>query len=169
MTEWEQKYNELQIRIHKLEQRNKELESTNIHKPNVTPNRHGEEFWQNIYDKMNRNPDYIKNLVKKKILTMEDTDGLGRTLLLVSAKYGSYNIAQFCLNCGADINFRELIGLKRDAITLAREFTNYHIEQLLLFSKLNADIGDEIRDTGNIINKQNGINENIINELSLIG
>eukprot|EP01084_Bolivina_argentea_P018482 34412_1 len=167
---WEQRYKELQIENQKLKERNKQLESKNAHPIQVTENRHSEEFWNEIYDKINRNPDYVKHLVKKKILTMKDTNRDGWNLLMIAAKYGSESVAQFCLNYGVDINLQESsTENKRDALQIAREYTNYHVEQLLLFSKMNGDAGDEVKETADFINKQDGINENIINELTLIG
>merc|ERR1712154_451103 len=68
---------------------------------------------------------------------------------------------------GADLNAKDHRG--RTALDWARESGFYHIEQLLLFSKMNVNIGNEIKNTTNIIHQQNGINNNIFSELSLIG
>ncbi len=129
-----------------------------------TNNKHSNEFWGTIYRQCKTNPDYVKSLIKQKILTMDDTNSKNRTLLLIAAQSGSYEITQLCLNLGANINHRDTNN--RTALQLARDGAWYHIEQLLLFNQLNANIGDRIHETSNQIKKQKGIIENIIKQLS---
>ena len=48
-------------------------------------------------------------------------------------------------------------------------FVKYSVEQLLLFAEMNASVGNEMKNTSNLIIKQDGINDNILNELDIIG
>eukprot|EP01084_Bolivina_argentea_P294563 506867_1 len=127
-----------------------------------------EEFWrENVNKKFIKDPDYVKSLIKNKTMTLTDVNSKGETLLLRAACLGAYEIVQFCINAGSDLNVRNYKG--KSALDLARDGGFYHVEQLLLFSAMNVNIGNEIKNITDKIHKQTGINENISNELSLIG
>eukprot|EP01084_Bolivina_argentea_P261720 442415_1 len=126
---------------------------------------HSDEFWRKVDDKCKYDADYIKTLIKNKEITMFDTNKTGYTLLIIAARRGCYEIVQLCINLGANIDHIDNNG--KTALINARESGYYQIEQLLLFSKMNATIGNKIKVTADIINKQNGINENISKQLSM--
>ena len=56
----------------------------------------------------------------------------------------------------------------RTAIDQAKSGAWTHIEQLLLFHKLNANLSDKVENISLNINKQNGIISNIVKELNTI-
>eukprot|EP01083_Nonionella_stella_P191098 707518_1 len=95
---------------------------------------------------------------------MTECDENGRTLLLTASMKGSYELVQLCLNLGADIHKTDKTN--KTALMYARTGAWTHVEQLLLFSKMNANIGNQIRNTADAINKQKGIAQNIIKQLS---
>ncbi len=78
--------------------------------------------------------------------------------------FGSYEVVQICLNKGADPHFKDREG--RTALEHSRRMGFYHIEQLLLFNEMNASIGTKIKNTSDSINKQRGITQNIMKQLS---
>ena len=122
-------------------------------------------FWDDIYSKCKSNPDAIKELISSGVITMTASNNLDRTLLLISSKKGSYDLVQLCLKLGADIDHKDRGG--KTAIDLARDSGFYHIEQLLLFHKLNDQkISAKLKENAFAINKQGGISENINNFLS---
>ena len=71
------------------------------------------------------------------------------------------------LNCGADIDAQDYNG--ETALDHCRISGYHNVEQLILFSQLNAGVGNDIKDTAETIHKQNGIIDNIINQLTEIG
>eukprot|EP01083_Nonionella_stella_P075654 205728_1 len=128
---------------------------------------HSAEFWIDIKDKVIRDPDYIKGLVKNKKMTLRDTNTCGQTLLCISAIKGSYSMVQFCLNGGSDINHQD--HGRKTALKHAISNGYYHIQQLLLFSELNVSSGNKIKEIANAMNKQKGINQNVRRQLADIG
>eukprot|EP01084_Bolivina_argentea_P093806 168656_1 len=158
--------------IYKLKQTVERLkeENSGLKKENVAlikaanPNQHDKDFWDNIYDKMKSDPDYVRSLIKKKEVSMKEVDGKGRTILLIASYWGQYDIVQFLLNLGADIKHRDY--KDKTAIDHARDGSYYHVEQLLLFNQMNANVGNKVQQTADIINEENSIIENIINQLS---
>eukprot|EP01084_Bolivina_argentea_P214950 364881_1 len=67
-----------------------------------------EEFWKDIEQKLKqRNFEEIKDLVRKKEIKMDDINSTGRNLLMLSAKYGSYELVSMCINLGADIDIED--------------------------------------------------------------
>ena len=108
-------------------------------------------------------PDYVKYLVSCGKILMNDTDKDNKTLLIIAAEVGRYDIVQLCVNLGANIDYKDDFG--RTAIDWARKGAWYHCEELLLFSQLNANVSDRVKNTAFSMNKQNGIIENIINEI----
>ena len=71
------------------------------------------------------------------------------------------------INYGADLKAQNKWG--RTALDTARRTGYHNIEQLILFSQLNATIGNDIKNTAENIHKQNGIIDNICSELKEIG
>ena len=57
----------------------------------------------------------------------------------------------------------------KNALYVARNTGWFNIERLLLFAQLNVNMGNEIKNTAQFIQKQDGINDNILHELSNIG
>eukprot|EP01084_Bolivina_argentea_P186575 321570_1 len=143
----QQKYNGLQAQCNILNQRIATLTTTDAEDDtavkNVTPaatkHDHSEEFWDDIREKVKYNPDYVKSLVRNGTISMIDMDKNKRTLLNIAAKRGSYDIVQLCLNLGADIDHKNVRG--HSSVDYARGEGYYHIEQLLLFSKMKANLG----------------------------
>ena len=109
------------------------------------------------------NRDYIKSLVSQGKILMDDTDKDGRTLLNWAAGKGRYDIVQLCLNLGADIDHKDNLG--KTPLDRAEIGAWYHCEELLLFRKLDANVSDRVQNVAFNMNKQNGIIENMMNEL----
>ena len=133
----------------------------------LSSNKRSAEFWSNI--EWRKNPDYIKSLVRTKLLTMQDTNHIDQTLLLNAAQNGSYKIAKLCLNMGANIEHTDKYN--KSAMDLAKQYKWYHIEQLLLYHKHkhlfpSKKSKKELEQIANKISKQKGIIENIIYQLS---
>eukprot|EP01084_Bolivina_argentea_P136793 240929_1 len=170
---WEEKFNEIQKERDNLKNQNNSLQKQNDElkkKGRISKSykiEHSHDFWKDIRDRCHRDPDSIKLLVKNKKMTLNDTDKTGKTLLCIAACYGFYEVAQFCINSGADIDAKS--DKCKTALMYAKAGGYYHIEQLILFSKMNLNIGNEIKNTSETMHKQNGTNNNILNELSLIG
>eukprot|EP01083_Nonionella_stella_P074978 203547_1 len=115
-------------------------------------NSHSTEFWNDVESKCLSDEDYIRSLINTKQLTMSECDKYGRTLLLTAAREGSYELVRLCLNLGADLHKTDNEG--QTALYWARWGAWTHIEELLLFSDMNANIGNQIRNTADTINKQ---------------
>ena len=101
-------------------------------------------------------------------LSNNDTDDAGQTLLHYAAWKGNYEIAQLCLNLGADINKRTKYTQETPA-QKAIDNNSDHIAQLLLFAQTKANLGDRIKNISQSILKQDSIIDNIMTELSSIG
>eukprot|EP01084_Bolivina_argentea_P070308 127823_1 len=152
----QQTIEKLNARINELNQSTKEEQKT-----------YDADMIANIKEKVRADPDSIKQMVRKKKIGINDQIWAGRTLLMISSYYGSYKVAQFCINSGADLNIKDK--WKDTALDIARDNGYYNIEQLLLFAKLHLNVGTEIKNTAQTIHEQNGIIENIVNGLQLIG
>merc|ERR1712228_476644 len=87
--------------------------------------------------------------------------------LYTAAVSGAYDLAQFLINNGADINAKD--DDDNDALKCSQDLGWPHIEKLLLFAKLNVEAGNEIKDIVDKIQQQNGINQCLSDELSDIG
>ena len=148
----------------KLESLKSKLSSTK------TSHRHPTSFWNNIKIKL-RDTEYIKGLIKDGTVTVNDFDEDERSLLHYAAWKGNYEIAQLCINLGADIHKKSRFSQDETRLPLdwAMENNNDHIEQLLLLQQTKSNVGDRVKYISHGILKQNSIIENIINELSLIG
>eukprot|EP01083_Nonionella_stella_P174877 607421_1 len=164
---WEQKFNHLQTEHDILKQNYAQLEAKTGSQYSKPHHEHTGEFWTDVEHKISTDPDYVKGLVRNKVLTVFDRNPFGQTLLMLAAYTGSYEITRFCINHGADLKAKS--SWNQTALDLCRQSGYCHVEQLLLFSAMNVSIGNDIKNTANTIHKQDGINDNILNELSLIG
>eukprot|EP01083_Nonionella_stella_P305944 1069374_1 len=138
MSALQQELNEAHTKVESLEQQliasqteNKRLRTElerNIEAPIQTEiNRHGTEFWAQIQVNCLKDPDAVKVLVKTKQLRVDDMNTNKETLLCVSAKVGSYNMVQFCINAGFDTNHKDAWNMT--ALDNAKLSGYYHIEQ----------------------------------------
>merc|ERR1712228_1168428 len=102
-------------------------------------------------------------------MTVYDTDpnALNATLLIIAAGVGAYDLAQFLINNGAEIDAETDDGY--NALDWSRKSGYPHIEKLLLFAEMNVEAGNEIKDIAQKIQQQNGINDSLSNELREIG
>eukprot|EP01083_Nonionella_stella_P237259 832481_1 len=149
----------------KSELQQKQIEELKQSQQSTVPHvAHSEEFWSIIATKCASDKEYVKELVKNGELKMNECDKAGMTLLLYAAKRGAYELTQLAINLGSDINYVDKNG--KDALQHARDGAWTHIEQLLLFCKLNANIGQKIEDIAYRMNKQKGITENVLLQLT---
>eukprot|EP01083_Nonionella_stella_P268593 908112_1 len=155
---------ELQLEVQKLR---KQLEQNVVSPAKEEINRHGSEFWLQLKVNCLKDPDAVKALVKTKKMTVNDMNIKKKTLLIVAAGQGSYDMVQFCINSGCDINHQDISG--RTALDHAKKRGHYHIAQLLLFNTLDLNLGSEVKGLAERMHRQNGINQNISNELQSIG
>eukprot|EP01083_Nonionella_stella_P009791 28053_1 len=109
----------------------------------------------------------LQSLIRNKILDVKELTGQGRSLLHWAAWWGNYELAELCINLGADLNKKDQYGNKPS--DYARQGSWYHVEQLLILSELNANISDRITDTADIMTRQKGITHNILTGLTEIG
>eukprot|EP01084_Bolivina_argentea_P072626 131869_1 len=101
LDEYKRQNEELKQKLALLERENAKLRKVLPSKKHLQTN----ELWKEIEDKiMSNNIDYIKLLINDKTINMFDTNKLNQTLLLLSAKHGSFEICQLCLNLGCDVN-----------------------------------------------------------------
>ena len=129
---------------------------------NENEKRHSQEFWDDIETKLVVDPDSIKQLIKNGTITMKDISPTKKWRLLEHAiKAGNYDIIQLCLNLGADIDYWTR--------SMAKNSEAYHCKQLILSSGKGANIKDKIENVTSGMNQQNGIIENIMNEVNNIG
>ena len=125
------------------------------------------DFWNDLNQKLISDPDSVKLMIKNGVMTIHDIDEYGRTVMMHAAKRGCYEMVQFCINCGADIDVQD--ENMETALDHARENGYCNIEQLILFAQLNANIGNDIKLTAETMHKQYGVIDNILNELTEIG
>merc|ERR1712232_1260490 len=100
-------------------------------------------------------------------MTVNDRDRYDRTLLIIATENGVFDLVQFLINNGADIDAKTKNG--NTAIDYAQGFNYPHIEKLLLFAKMNVEAGNDIKEISETIRGQNGINDTLRNELADIG
>eukprot|EP01083_Nonionella_stella_P058529 153245_1 len=155
---------QLQLENQRLRQ---QLESNTASPVEVEANRHGTEFWIQIKVNCLKDPEAVKALVKTKEITVNDLTKNKETLLNVAASVGSYDIVQFCINAGFDTNHKDKWG--KTPLGNAKRGGHHHIEQLLLFNAMNLSLGNEVKHLAERMHRQNGINQNITNELQSIG
>eukprot|EP01084_Bolivina_argentea_P181780 313901_1 len=95
---------------------------------------------------------------------MSDANKRGETLLILATICGSYELVQLCVNLGADILNTDQS--KKTALQYSIDGAYPHIEQLLRFHLMNASVGNRLKETSQTMNKQKGIIENVIKQLS---
>ena len=121
-------------------------------------------FWTNISSKLKNDTEAIKSMLKDGTIKRSHIN----ELFTRAAGAGNYEITQLCINLGANLRYTN--NNQRTALGEARDNKQHHIEQLLNFKLLKANnIGQKINNISNNIDKQNGIINNILNGLSLIG
>ena len=110
-------------------------------------------------------------MVRNKLLNLYDNyAGKQETLLHRAAMHGCYSICQFLINAGSDVTQKNgKNGSRGTAADCARAGGWYHVERLLSLAQFNKNAGNEIQEIADNISKQNGIIDNILNELELIG
>merc|ERR1712228_466630 len=169
---YEKQLKEGQKREEELKKQNESLRSASSSK--IKKIEHSAEFWTNIQSNCAKKTgpfgsDSIKTMIKTGKMTVYDIDqtSRNRTLLITAACQGAYDLAQFLINNGADIDAKDTEDC--DALYGAQVNGYPHIEKLLLFAKMNMEAGNEIKDIVDKIQQQNGINECLSEELSDIG
>eukprot|EP01083_Nonionella_stella_P159988 522522_1 len=129
-----------------------------LRKLQTSPNQiqHDDAFWGDIGAKLIENTAFIKSLLSSgKMTVFDEMYSSKKTLLIMAARYGNYEIAQFALNLGADMDHRDNDHLT--ALDHAKQQNQHHIVQLLTLSKMEANISKRVSDTAQNINQQNGI------------
>merc|ERR1712228_26714 len=142
----------------------KELESI---KSKNTSNKHSNEFWNDVKNKLKNDTDAIKELMKNGIITKDDTNSDKWGLLHYAAHEGNYEIAKLCINSGYDLeggSVSEWTPLK-----LAELYNKHDIAQLLRLSAIKGNIGERIKEKAKILNRERGCIENIQKGLMRIG
>eukprot|EP01083_Nonionella_stella_P092636 259362_1 len=126
------------------------------------------QFWEEVDRKLiDGDTDFIKDLVRNKELNMDETDANGRTLLMLSAFHGCYELVSMCINLGANLD--KLDKKKKTALKLSQQNGFPDIEELIMMNLLKTELGQRIEDTTNDIARKQGITHNfyrILNDLS---
>eukprot|EP01083_Nonionella_stella_P072114 194221_1 len=130
-----------------------------------TKQKHFGKFWNEIYKKCEKNDtQYIKSLIDNKTLSVNDVDDIeGRTLLHYAAENGGYEVVQLCISLGADVTLKDKDGY--NALDYAFSSADHAVYQLLHFAQMKASTGERIREKADDLTKQNGIIENLMNEI----
>eukprot|EP01083_Nonionella_stella_P239359 837817_1 len=130
-----------------------------------TKQKHSAKFWEEINGKCEKNDaQYIKSLIDNKTLSVNDVDDrYGYTLLHYAADNGAYEIVQLCISLGADVTLKTNDG--DTALDLADDEDHHAVKQLLHFAQMKANTGERIREKADDLTKQNGIIENLMNEI----
>ena len=169
MTELECK---LQAKVALLERKNKEWEKkyaefeTKAAKTTSNLKKKYNPLLDNMGSLLDAQRDDVKSLVSDGKIAMDDVGNDGSTLLMKACGKGDYDITQLCINLGADIDAKNDYG--HTALWFAQEYSAYDCEELLLFGKLNGNVSDNVSNISFNMNKQNGIIENILNEMNNI-
>eukprot|EP01083_Nonionella_stella_P193488 714576_1 len=107
---------------------------------------HDDAFWRNIGQKLIEDTDYVKSLLRSgKMTVFDETYVSKKTLLIMAARYGNYEIAQLALNLGADIDHKDEDN--RTALDHANQQSQHHTMQLLTLNKMEANISKRVSDT----------------------
>ena len=62
-------------------------------------------FWSDISKALeDSNIEFIKNLLRRNEIKMDEINDSGRNLLMLAAEFGSYELASMCINLGANID-----------------------------------------------------------------
>eukprot|EP01083_Nonionella_stella_P041785 113140_1 len=130
---------------------------------------HDDAFWREIGAKLieNTETDFIKSLLRSgKMTVFDEIHSSKKTLLIMAARYGNYEIAQLALNLGANIDHRDSDHCT--ALDHAKEQNQHHIVQLLTLNKMEANVSKRVTDTAQNINKQNGIIETMTKHINYL-
>ena len=106
---WEEKFNDLQKEYdeYKVIADIKISELTKTSSNPSTKLSHNFAFWQEVKNKCIAEPDSVKLMIKNKELSLTDLNIFGETVLNIAAKCGAYQLVQFCINSGADLNHKD--------------------------------------------------------------
>merc|ERR1712228_689894 len=129
----------------------------------------GNEFWNDVKNKLKNDTDAIKELIKNGIITKDDTDSRGYNLLHLTAEKGNYEIVKLCINSGYDLNATDEDHMEWTPLKLAEFYNKHDIAQLLRLSAIKGNIGERIKEKAKILNRERGCIENIQNGLKRIG
>eukprot|EP01083_Nonionella_stella_P039578 107632_1 len=102
--------------------------------------------------------DFIRQLLNQGLVTVNSVPKRGnrRSMLHIASNNGCYRIAQMLLNLGADVNYKSRFP-SRDALQCAQSNGHYHVEKLLMLSKMDASASDQVNGIANKLNTQKGI------------
>eukprot|EP01083_Nonionella_stella_P317552 1156960_1 len=130
-----------------------------------TESKHSNAFWKEIQNKCEASDtEYIKSLIENKTLSVNDVDDSdGWSLLHCAARSGAYEIVQLCISLGADVTLKGKNGYT--ALDMANEVNHHAVKQLLHFANMKANTGERVREKADDLTKQNGIIENLVNEI----
>eukprot|EP01084_Bolivina_argentea_P198696 340168_1 len=79
-----------------------------------------DEFWKTLKKELKDGDiDFVKDLVRTKELSMDETDTSNRTLLMLATEFGLYELVSMCINLGADIDHQDIS--KKTALKIATE------------------------------------------------
>eukprot|EP01083_Nonionella_stella_P054077 142859_1 len=152
-----------------LKRKNQELERENEalkqkESQQKTETKHSQAFWDEIEAKCEKHDtQYIKSLIDNKTLSVNDVNDNGMSLLHWAASRGAYEIVQLCISLGADVTLKDKDG--DTALVLADDEDHHAVNQLLHFAEMKANTGERIREKADDLTKQNGIIENLVNEI----
>eukprot|EP01083_Nonionella_stella_P270485 916014_1 len=178
--EWQSKLDEVERKLYSviiiLERENASLKRENeryawkiqderLSEKNRSRGRDNQDLWDDILDKCRANDiEYIKSLIENKTLSVNDVDDRnGWSLLHYAACNGAYEIAQLCISLGADVTLKTNDGYT--ALDIANVRDHHAVKQLLHFANMKANTGERIREKADDLTKQNGIIENLVNEI----
>eukprot|EP01084_Bolivina_argentea_P194705 334116_1 len=100
--------------------------------------------------------DFIRQLLNDGIVDVNSTPsgGMKKSMLQLAASNGQYKIVQMLLNLGADVNYK--YKFMKDSLTMAQKKGHYHVEKLLMLSKMDASASEQINNIATTLNKQSG-------------
>eukprot|EP01084_Bolivina_argentea_P241220 405007_1 len=129
-----------------------ELKRQETRKIKETQQRYSEEFWEDVTEKLKNDTDYIKSLIRDGTIRMNDVSGRRHSLLQYAAYWGNYEITQLCINLGS--NLHHIDAFNMTPLKWARAGAAHHIEQLILLSQMEANVGDRVKNLSSSINRQ---------------
>ena len=125
------------------------------------------QFWINLKNKLQKNDiESIKYLIKRRELKINEIDENGNNLLMLSSKYGLYDIAILCINLGSPLNKRNKF--KQTALDIAKTNGFPEIQELLIMQQLKRELAEKISYFGKNLSQQEGITSNFIHILKNI-
>eukprot|EP01083_Nonionella_stella_P047915 128311_1 len=129
----------------------------------IKNSQHPEEFWSEIAEKVMKDTESIKALLNNQTFSIHDVDPQGNTLLHYAATIGNYEIAQLSINLGADTAAKNSWG--ETPSDNAQETGSFAVLMLLLLDEMGTNMGERVKQRGELLTKQNGIVQNILGEL----